>query len=536
MVSRWPIRRKLQLCVGLLLVAVTILSFSGFQGVYAFRGLAKSIGRSDVSAIATRLALRVSDLRHEFQLFQERHRLTDFVESTPDRQVNRTLFQSRLDDVWHEADQYKERLISSRESELSLGDGQSELGTINEIIRLLNHVKTVDRDSDWILGEVNADELQLSLEQLSALATKLPTFLQKRLQGYARDVRLKYRTWIVLAWVTSATAGLLLLLQIRLFYAWVFKPLRVLITGSRRVACGDFGHRIELQSRDEIAELADAMNAMTKRFQEIRNDLDDQVQQRTKEVVRNEQLASVGFLAAGVAHEINNPLASIAFCAESLEDRLRDIIQESDVEDQDEQHSETTVLRNYLRMIQDEAFRCKEITSQLLDFSRLGDVERERTDLTMLVQGVIDMVGHLGNYKGKSITFRPVAPIHASVNPQEIKQVVLNLITNSLDCVDSDGTVEVTLTPRPSTAELVVRDNGCGMTEEVQTHLFEPFFTRRRDGQGTGLGLSISYRIVIDHGGQIDAHSDGPNCGSTFRVVFPLTENQNESTKRREAA
>ena len=96
----------------------------------------------------------------------------------------------------------------------------------------------------------------------------------------------------------------------------------MLVKGSRRVAAGEFGYRIALQTHDEMAELADALNDMTARFQAIRDDLDRQVQERTKQVVRSEQLASVGFLAAGVAHEINNPLASIAMCAESLESRL----------------------------------------------------------------------------------------------------------------------------------------------------------------------------------------------------------------------
>ena len=111
----------------------------------------------------------------------------------------------------------------------------------------------------------------------------------------------------------------------RLSYRWIFLPLRTLIAGSRRVAAGEFGYRIRLDTHDEMAELAKALNDMTARFQEIRDDLDHQVQVRTKQVVRSEQLASVGFLAAGVAHEINNPLASIAMCAESLEGRFRAI-------------------------------------------------------------------------------------------------------------------------------------------------------------------------------------------------------------------
>ena len=126
----------------------------------------------------------------------------------------------------------------------------------------------------------------------------------------------------MLAWVTSSLAALLFVLFVKLFYDWVFRPLRILIKGSRRVAAGQFHYRIQLDTHDEMSELAEAMNDMTARFREIRDDLDQQVRERTNQVVRSEQLASVGFLAAGVAHEINNPLASIAMCAESLESRF----------------------------------------------------------------------------------------------------------------------------------------------------------------------------------------------------------------------
>ena len=266
------------------------------------------------------------------------------------------------------------------------------------------------------------------------------------------------------------------------------------------------------------------MNHMTDRFREVRDDLDRQVQERTREVVRSEQLASVGFLAAGVAHEINNPLASIAMCAESLEDRLHDIIQADDQLDDAEHNQEITILRQYLRMIQDEAFRCKEITNGLLDFSRLGDVERHETNLSELVIAVIEMVRHLGKYREKNIVLEDATPVYVRINPQEWKQVVLNLITNGLDSLDAGGTVWVSIQKTGSTVHLRVRDNGCGMTEEVQRHLFEPFFTRRRDGQGTGLGMSITYRIVSDHGGDISVCSPGQGQGSEVTICLPAPE------------
>jgi signal transduction histidine kinase len=291
-----------------------------------------------------------------------------------------------------------------------------------------------------------------------------------------------------------------------------------------------------LNTNDEMAELAGALNAMTERFQQIRDDLDRQVKQRTKEVVRSEQLASVGYLAAGVAHEINNPLASIAWSAEALESRLHEILYQETPLDEQDHADQLDVLRRYLRRIQDEAFRCKGITEKLLDFSRIGDVERQPANLVQLVQDVIDMVKHLGRYRNKQIEFDSREAVVAMVNPQEIKQVVLNLITNALDSLEPNGRVDVRLSKSGGRADLQFTDNGCGMTEEVLEHLFEPFFTRRRDGQGTGLGLSIAWRIVADHGGMLEAHSDGPARGSTFHVTLPLVPHEQANEKQLQVA
>jgi signal transduction histidine kinase len=202
----------------------------------------------------------------------------------------------------------------------------------------------------------------------------------------------------------------------------------------------------------------------------------------------------------------------------------------------DEQSEEHSVARHYLKMIQDEAFRCKCITEKLLDFSRMGDVERHRTDLRKLVEGVVEMVRHLGGYRDKRIEFASGEPVPVEVNAQEMKQVVLNLLTNALDSLDSGGTVTVDLATGGDQAELIVADDGCGMTDDVMQHLFEPFFTRRRGTQGTGLGLSITYRIVADHEGHIEAFSDGVGKGSKFVVMLPLAEQRRAGKRHAMAA
>jgi signal transduction histidine kinase len=202
----------------------------------------------------------------------------------------------------------------------------------------------------------------------------------------------------------------------------------------------------------------------------------------------------------------------------------------------DPNNPDHAVITNYLQMIQREAFRCKGITEKLLDFSRIGPMKRQDADLAELIGDVVEMVGHLGKYQRMNIAFQPAEAVAASVNPQEITQVVLNLLTNALDSLEEGGTVWLELQKRGEIAEITVTDNGCGMEPDVLEHIFEPFFTRRRGGQGTGLGLSITYRIVADHGGEIEAESPGPGRGSTFRVRIPLTQTQKECEHQYRAA
>ena len=285
--------------------------------------------------------------------------------------------------------------------------------------------------------------------------------------------------------------------------------------GVRHVARGSFDYKIDLRSGDEMQDLAEAFNDMTSKISVTYADLEQQVQERSRQLVRSERLAGVGFLAAGVAHEINNPLASIAFCAEALDHRLERLLESAD-------HPEKGVVVNYLKMIQEEAFRCKNITEKLLDFSRCNDIKRERTELAGLIQGVVDMIRHIGKYTGKNIIFHPREAVMAYVDAQEIKQVVLNLIVNALESMGGSGTLKIDARYNQGMAEMVFTDNGCGMSPAVLENIFEPFFTKRRDGKGTGLGLSITHRIINQHHGEIMASSPGMDQGSTFTVRLPI--------------
>ncbi len=569
MLSRWPIRNKLLSGIALLLVIMFTMSISSFGGAYAYRELVRSISsRAHELPPATALSEQVSNLRVFLADLEVFGRYPQLELPTPSEQKLSDDFRQEFKKAQDTIHEYENALKETEHSEFHIGDANQEFVALAQVKRLLANVEAdtatdawyrntpvnikpdneakqgsgetddtaakseVDADN-WYRNSSHTENVKIDLADLQLLVAKLPSFLQERMQDLKDEVHSRYRAWIILAWVCAVAATLFVAVFIRLGYRWIFRPLRLLVKGSRVVAAGDFNYRIRLDSHDEMAELGAAMNDMTTRFCTIRDDLDRQVQLRTKQVVRSEQLASVGFLAAGVAHEINNPLASIALCAESLEGRLLEICPTG--------NDQVEVVQRYLKMIQTEAFRCKEITEKLLDFSRLGEVKRQSTDLAELVQGVIDMVRHLGKYQNRHIEFIAGQSVIAPVNAQEIKQVVLNLVTNALDSVDADGTLTIQLTRKPDFAEMIFTDNGCGMTDEVLKHLFEPFFTRKRGGQGTGLGLSIVYRIVSEHGGQIEATSAGLGRGSQFHVTLPLTEAkkspvENQTTPRKQLA
>ena len=320
--------------------------------------------------------------------------------------------------------------------------------------------------------------------------------------------------WIVVA----ATVELMIIVLALLYYfrEWIYTPIKALQGGVARVHAGDFDHPIKLASRDELEELANEFNAMTSRLSGIYKDLARQVNERSRQLVRSERMVSVGFLAAGVAHEINNPLASILFCSEALERRLEEVLST------DADPADVEVLTRYLKMIQQEALRCKDITQKLLDFSRSGERTREPTDLAGLIRGVLEVARHLPSARGKTVTFNPETYVVAPVNAQDLKSVILNLVVNAIDSLEEDGSLTIQLRTKDGFAEMIFTDTGCGMPAEVLQNIFEPFYTKSRTGKGTGLGLFISHQIVDQHGGQIEAASAGSGQGSTFTVRVPM--------------
>lgn len=235
-------------------------------------------------------------------------------------------------------------------------------------------------------------------------------------------------------------------------------------------------------------------------------------------ITHTEKLAGIGRLASGIVHELNNPLATIAACTEALQARLN------------ETGALPTTTRDdfyeYLRLVNEEAFRCKGITNSLLEFSRHREAEKSPHDVNALIEQTLRLVKHHPKLRLLPCQVEPCATLpHVQVNEGQIKQVFLALITNACDAVEpATGRLSLRTSRRQHEGQEYVciefADNGAGIAPELQAKIFEPFFTTKPYGQGTGLGLAVCYGIVTDHGGKIEVASS-VGQGTTMRVLLP---------------
>ena len=234
-------------------------------------------------------------------------------------------------------------------------------------------------------------------------------------------------------------------------------------------------------------------------------------------VGRAEKLAAVGRLAAGVVHEINNPLATISACAESLEARVSEGVF-GDSEDAND-------LKEYLSLIRSEAFRCKGITTGLLDFSRVRTGERHPIEIEEVLKSSANLLNHQkrGNNIEIELKIEENLPT-VEADAGQIQQAVIALSTNAIDAMPDGGTLTFNAFSDSRRLIIEVSDTGHGITPENLPKIFEPFFTTKEVGRGTGLGLAVCYGIITDHDGRLNVRSN-IGKGTTFSIFLPLELN-----------
>jgi two-component system, NtrC family, sensor kinase len=239
-----------------------------------------------------------------------------------------------------------------------------------------------------------------------------------------------------------------------------------------------------------------------------------------KRFMQGEKLAALGQLAAGVMHEINNPLATIAACAESMQFKLDDL--KADGWPVKADHTDM------LQIIDNEVHRCKRIVDGLLDFSRPKTVTKELVHVSEVVEQTLFLLKHHVRFKKLHVATHldPELKTLVYANREQLVQVLMALLLNAVDAVADHGTIIVRTRQGRSATEAVlveVVDDGMGIARVDQDKIFEPFYTTKAPGRGTGLGLSICYGIIHDHQGRIEVDST-PGRGSTFRVILPASD------------
>ncbi len=349
------------------------------------------------------------------------------------------------------------------------------------------------------------------------------------LDGIDRDVRKQGYT------IAGFSLGFVLFvaLCVSIFvHRLIYVPLRDLETGAKRLASGNLEQPVPVRSEDEFGELAASFNAMTAalrnsrlELQEWGRTLEQKVEKRTQELriaeaeaARGEKLASVGLLAAGIAHELNNPLTGILTFTSLIRKNLPD--GSTDAEDLD--------------LVIKETKRCAAIIKRLLDFAREKTPEKKFTDINQLILVTARLIERPANLRDIDIEMDldPDLP-QVWADADQITQVIMNMLVNAQHAIEDKGSITVrTRTaqktpgvepgeqPQPM-VEVAIIDTGCGIPHKNLKRIFDPFFTSKEVGKGTGLGLSVSHGIVSAHGGMIEVESEVGE-GTTFRIFLPL--------------
>jgi len=326
---------------------------------------------------------------------------------------------------------------------------------------------------------------------------------------------------IVLITVVSAIFGFIILFSVR-------RPVKKLVSATREVAAGNLDYEIEYDTSDELGDLARSFNIMTRELKEAHREitewsdtLEEKVKQKTEalkkaqsQLIQIEKMASLGKLSASVAHELNNPLEGILTYSKLIAKRLRKRPELSEI---------MTEMLEDVELIISETERSGNIVKNLLLFSRKQVGDFETVPISKIVEQVIRLVQHhLKISKVELDIHYADENIGLFCNTNQMQQALIALFVNAVEAMPDGGTLSVKVEKRGHEDDIMIKisDTGMGIAQEDIPHIFEPFFTKKKEGKGVGLGLSIVYGIIERHGGHISVESE-LGVGTTFVIVFP---------------
>jgi two-component system NtrC family sensor kinase len=321
--------------------------------------------------------------------------------------------------------------------------------------------------------------------------------LQQKFSDLKRNTLLLFLLTAVVGIGIALGAGYMLAVRIS-------RPVSSLAFASRTLSRGDFSVAVEKTSEDEIGDLEETFNMMARSIRERDEKLKEETQQQ---LIQTEKLAAIGRLAAGVAHQINNPLTSVLTRTELLLRKAQEGQQKEDLE-----------------VVISEANRCSQIVKGLLDFSRQTIPRKEPFSLNQIVSDAVSLIRTQARFSNVEIVEDYAADLPSVVVDQsQLREVLLNIGLNALDAMPGGGSLRLSTSRSADrgSVRVTVEDTGAGIPQEHIPRLFDPFFTTKERGKGTGLGLAVSYGIVQAHAGSIEVESIAGK-GSKFTIVLPL--------------
>jgi two-component system NtrC family sensor kinase len=347
------------------------------------------------------------------------------------------------------------------------------------------------------------------------------------LEGFEKEKAQIYNRMMISGIVSVVILSFLLSLLLTRF---VNRPIGRLLTATKKAASGNLDQTVVIRSQDELGELSDSFNNMISELKRSRDAIEDwtqtlehRVQERTQELQRVQdqlihagKMAALGELAAGVAHEINNPLTGVLTFSSLILKKV------------DENHP----WKKDLETIVQQTSRCRNIVKGLLDFARQRKPDKKEWDVHTLIERTLTLVEKQAPFQNIKIVkeFKTNTP-KLFIDGDQMQQVFMNILLNAADAMAEGGTLTIRTALKDGMAEVSFSDTGSGIAKEHLLKLFDPFFTTKQTGKGTGLGLAISYGIVQGHSGDIHVESE-VGKGSTFRIKLPLEKQNGELEKQ----
>jgi signal transduction histidine kinase len=347
-----------------------------------------------------------------------------------------------------------------------------------------------------------------TVERIRMIAREIQVYVEGNAKKERSDIDTILRISAVLLFVTLGiivVAGTIINFQLA---KSIVTPIQDLERITKKIARGDFTESIKVRGHDEIAALAESFNQMEDKLDQAMTALDEiikQLREKQSQLVEAEKLAGIGKLAAGIAHEINNPLTSVlTFSNLMLEQCPPD----------DPRH-------NRLKLMVKETDRARTIVRQLLNFGRESVIKPVKININQPVTEITESLVAQEAFKGIELSMRLADGLpEVYADPAQVGQVVLNILLNAIHAITPPGRVEVVTRMGEKCVEVVFTDTGKGIAEEHMHKIFDPFFSTKAATKGTGLGLAVSYGIIKKHGGDIAVQS-AVGKGTTFTVRLP---------------